>query len=72
MAAIVISDLRLTGSELLTDSESFLDFLNDSEVNDIHGGLTPIVIWGIAVASEYVISAMASGAVVGVTVALTK
>ncbi len=69
MAIIAISDLRSTGSDLFMDSESFLDVLDNSELDSINGGLTPIFIWGIAVSSEYVIGAMVGGAIVGSVVA---
>ena len=69
MANIIVSDLRSTGSELFMDSESFLDVLDNGELDSINGGLTPIAIWGIAVASEYVIGAMIAGGIVGSVVA---
>lgn len=69
MASITVSDLRSTGSDLFMDSESFMDVLDDSELNSINGGLTPIAIWGIAVSSQYVIGAMAGGAIVGSVIA---
>jgi hypothetical protein len=69
MAIITISDLCYTGSELLLDSESFLDTLSDHETDGVNGGLTPVVIWGIAVTSEYVIGAMVGGAIVGTVMA---
>ena len=69
MAIIAISDLRSTGSDLFMDSESFLDVLDNGELDSINGGLTPIMIWSIAVASEYVIGAMVGGAIVGSVVA---
>lgn len=69
MASITVSDLRSTGSDLLMDSESFLDVLDNSELNSINGGLTPIAIWGIAVSSQYVIGSLVGGAIVGGVVA---
>lgn len=69
MASITVSDLRSTGSDLLMDSESFMDVLDNSELNSINGGLTPIAIWGIAVSSQYVIGSMVGGAIVGGVVA---
>lgn len=69
MANIIVSDLRSTGSDLLMDSESFLDVLDNGELDSINGGLTPIAIWGIAVSSQYVIGAMVGGAIVGSVVA---
>lgn len=40
MAKITISNLGSTnGSELFQDSESFLDYLNEREIEDIKGGI---------------------------------
>jgi hypothetical protein len=41
MAVIAINDLRPTGAELFLDAESFMADLNDSELGDINGGITP-------------------------------
>jgi hypothetical protein len=41
MATINISDLCPTGSDLFSDSESYMNELGDSEVHTIHGGSTP-------------------------------
>jgi hypothetical protein len=38
MANILIIDLNLNGSELLTDSESFLNELTNDKLNIINGG----------------------------------
>ena len=38
MATIKISDLRSTGSELFSDSESYINDLGDSELDIINGG----------------------------------
>lgn len=40
MANIKINNLQLTGSDLLIDSESFLDDLSDADLI-IHGGRAP-------------------------------
>jgi lactobin A/cerein 7B family class IIb bacteriocin len=71
MASIQVLDLRSAGSDLLMDSEGFLNELGNDELDSINGGLTPIAIWGIAVTSQYVIGAMASGAVVSVVGTIT-
>ena len=39
MANISISNLTATGSELFTDSESFLTALADNDLGSINGGL---------------------------------
>ncbi|MEB3179152.1 MAG: class IIb bacteriocin, lactobin A/cerein 7B family [Nostocaceae cyanobacterium] len=70
MATINISDIRPTGSELFMDSESFMNALTDQELSGTNGGLSPIAIWGVAIASEYVIGAMVVGAGVGAYSAL--
>lgn len=70
MASIKISDIHPAGSELFVDSESFMNDLADQELSATNGGLSPVVIWGVAIASEYVISAMVSGAAVGAYSAL--
>ncbi|URD48501.1 hypothetical protein [Chroococcidiopsis sp. CCNUC1] len=38
MATINISDLRPTGSELFSDSETYMNELGDNELDDINGG----------------------------------
>ncbi|MDJ0741826.1 MAG: bacteriocin [Xenococcaceae cyanobacterium MO_167.B27] len=40
MAEIKLSELRPAGSELLEDSESFLNELNDRELENVVGGNT--------------------------------
>ncbi|MDJ0532280.1 MAG: hypothetical protein QNJ70_07235 [Xenococcaceae cyanobacterium MO_207.B15] len=39
MAEIKLSELRPAGSELLEDSESFLNELNDRDLENVAGGL---------------------------------
>ncbi|MEQ8972479.1 MAG: hypothetical protein RIE73_19060 [Coleofasciculus sp. C1-SOL-03] len=38
MASIAISDLRPTGTALFQDSESFLNELNENEIENVLGG----------------------------------
>jgi hypothetical protein len=40
MAEIKLSELRPAGSELLQDSENFLNELNDREIENVVGGAT--------------------------------
>jgi len=40
MAAIKIADLGIPGSELFSDSESYLDVVTDSDALSIKGGTT--------------------------------
>lgn len=39
MSKIKISDIKPTGAELFNDSESFMNELNDSEIEQAMGGL---------------------------------
>jgi hypothetical protein len=41
MSTIKISDLHPTGSELFSDSESYMNELSNSEFETIAGGITP-------------------------------
>lgn len=43
MAVIAISDLSPAGSQLFSDSESYLSNLSEEELS-IHGGITPSVL----------------------------
>ncbi|MBW4552872.1 MAG: hypothetical protein KME35_17440 [Aphanocapsa sp. GSE-SYN-MK-11-07L] len=69
MAGIQVLDLRSAGSDLLMDSEGFLDELGNSELDSIKGGSTSICVWSILVGSRYVVSALVTGAVVSGVVA---
>ena len=40
MAEIKLSELRPAGSELLEDSESFLNELNDRDLENVAGGIS--------------------------------
>ncbi|AVH63814.1 MULTISPECIES: hypothetical protein [unclassified Nostoc] len=70
MASIAIIDLRPAGADLFAGSENFMSDVVDYELNTVNGGLTPFVIWGVAIASEYVIGAFAVGVGAGVYTAL--
>ncbi|AFZ24511.1 hypothetical protein Cylst_2281 [Cylindrospermum stagnale PCC 7417] len=39
MANIKVNDIKPAGAELFTDSESFFDELNESDLNKLIGGL---------------------------------
>lgn len=43
MSSIKISDLSPAGSELFSDSESYMSELTDDNLETINGGATPIV-----------------------------
>lgn len=47
MATINISDLHPTGTELFSDSESYMGELSEHELS-VHGGGTPLVLIGAA------------------------
>ncbi len=50
MATINISDLLPTGSELFSDSESYMSELGDSELDIINGGSSPAcIVWSIRI-----------------------
>ncbi|BAY09986.1 hypothetical protein [Calothrix sp. NIES-2098] len=70
MAAIAIHDLRPAGADLFAGSENFMSDLVDSELNAVNGGISPLVIWGVAITSEYVISAFGVGVGAGIYTAL--
>lgn len=70
MACIAISDLHPVGADLFAGSENFMSDVVDYELNTVSGGLAPLVIWGVAIASEYVIGAFAAGVGAGVYTAL--
>ncbi len=44
MASIAISDLRPTGTALFQDAESFLNELNENEVENVLGGGV-VILW---------------------------
>jgi hypothetical protein len=49
MAVISISNLNVAGSDLFLDSESFMNDLTEQELTGTNGGLTPVVIYTVAV-----------------------
>lgn len=64
MPVIAISELHPVGSDLLLDSESFMNELTDSEITDTNGGSTPGILSFIGVSSEacgIVISGVTAG-----------
>lgn len=62
MANIAISNLYLTGSDLFMDSESFFNDLIDEELITTNGGLSPVVIYTVAVNSWWFVGGAAVGA----------
>ncbi|CCI37009.1 MULTISPECIES: hypothetical protein [Microcystis] len=63
MANITISELRPAGADLLFDSESFLDYLNDDELYSVSGGGVTTLTASI---KTVVVTTFACGVVVGV------
>ncbi|GCA77614.1 hypothetical protein MiTe_04470 [Microcystis aeruginosa NIES-2520] len=63
MANITISELRPAGADLLFDSESFLDYLNDNELYSVSGGATTPTTPSI---KTVVVTTFACGVVVGI------
>jgi lactobin A/cerein 7B family class IIb bacteriocin len=72
MATIKIANLNPVGSEFFNDSESYLDLLNDSELDSINGGLTPVVIYTVAVNTWWFVGGGAAGLATGIYVSLRK
>ncbi|MBD2664910.1 hypothetical protein B6N60_01021 [Richelia sinica FACHB-800] len=66
MASIAIHDLRPAGADLFVGTENFMNDLVDDQLNTVNGGLSPVAIWGVAIASEYVIGAFAVGVGAGI------
>jgi hypothetical protein len=48
MATIAISDLSITGLDLFSDSESYMNELSDGDMVGIKGGGTPVITLTIA------------------------
>lgn len=49
MASVYISDLHSIGSELFSDSESFMNDLGDSELDATYGGISTLLCTTITV-----------------------
>lgn len=60
MATINISDLRPTGSELFSDSESYMNELNENERANINGGAISTPVCAIALSVAIRVSAQSS------------
>ena len=63
MANITISELRPAGADLLFDSESFLDYLNDDELYSVSGGAVQTITTTI---KTVVTTTFACGVLVGI------
>lgn len=63
MASITISDLRPTGFDLFSDSEGYMNYLDESEFDGIYGGATPIAAFYVGLAAARSSQACAAGAV---------
>jgi hypothetical protein len=71
MSTIKISDLRPTGSELFSDSESYMSELGDNELDIINGGAitTPVC---ISISYSLIRASMSSAGCARSVVAVTK
>jgi hypothetical protein len=80
MASIAISNLDTFGFDLLSDSESFLGEVNDRELTDTVGGISPVItftavalgevtIWGATFGTGFALGTVGAGGVVGYTAA---
>jgi hypothetical protein len=56
MATIKINEIRFVGSDLLSDSESYLDELSDANTLEVTGGATPVISAATAVSALFVAS----------------
>lgn len=56
MSAISIQDLKVAGSELLFQEESYLDEITNEDTDLIKGGITPTWLSFAGVASAFVLS----------------
>ena len=63
MATINISDLRPTGSDLFSDSEGYMNYLDESEFDGVYGGATPIATFYVGLYAARSSQACAMGAV---------
>lgn len=74
MAVISISNLSPVGSELFMDSESFMNEMSNEELTGTQGGLSPIVIYTVAVNSWWFVGGAALGGAgaVGASIAASR
>lgn len=66
MATITITELRPAGSSLFSDTETFMDVLSENELGGVNGGLSPVVIYTVAINSWWFVGASAAGLSLGV------
>ncbi|WP_427162588.1 hypothetical protein ACQFX9_14190 [Aliinostoc sp. HNIBRCY26] len=76
MASIAINELKFAGADLLVDSESFLNDLEDRELTAAIGGITPVVtftaaalgsvsVWGVSFGTGFALGTFGVTAGVG-------
>jgi hypothetical protein len=65
MATITISELRPVGSSFFSDPETFMDVLSENEVGGVNGGLSPVVVYTVAINSWWFVGASAAGLSIG-------
>ncbi|MBD2167800.1 hypothetical protein H6G04_25780 [Calothrix membranacea FACHB-236] len=56
MSIINIQDIRVAGSELFFDDETYLNELSHDELDAAKGGITPTVAGSLAVSGAFVLS----------------
>jgi hypothetical protein len=61
MADLLINKLKSNGTELFSDSESFMGELSDNELSSTTGGATPAAIWATVQASSFYCGRAVSG-----------
>lgn len=66
MSTITIRNLNPVGSDLLSDEETFLNELNDTDQDFVKGGLTPLFAVAASVAATYGITKAGVAVVKGV------
>ncbi len=67
MAEIKLSELRPAGSELLEDSESFLNDLNDRDLENVVGGLFDGTIASVATQNSVSVGSVNTVSDVGIS-----
>lgn len=53
MSTISIQDINPVGADLLSDEETFLNEVNDTDQDYVKGGVTPLLAVGMSVAASY-------------------
>jgi len=67
MATIQLTELTVTGQDLLTDRESFLSEISDDELGGVNGAISPTIVPTIIAVGQ---SAAASAAITGASMGI--